>query len=95
MNKPKIYLLFQDCAFCHDAGERAALLAAKHQVELVKVPFYTKAGKHLIKAASLAGFKSLPVFWDGSKYAYKLDDLLTSSMAKKARKKGAKDVTKK
>lgn len=90
-----IYLLYQDCAFCTEEGKRAVLVAAKRHVELVKVPFYTKAGKELIKAASLAGFKSLPVYFDGTKYAYRIDDLLIETAVKKALKKARKNVAKK
>lgn len=102
MSKPllTVYLAYQDCALCGDKGAEVLALAQKNKIQIEKLPFFTKAGAELIKAATKAGYPSLPVFFDGANFAYTLEDLLAKQEIKSApkvekKKKEKKRVAKK
>ncbi len=84
----KILMLFQDCYACDDSEwyEQQLETARSSKVAIVPTPHDFPKAKALIITANDAGYKKLPVFTDGQKFAYDIADFVGNPTKRKSKK---------
>lgn len=93
MANKKITIVYQDCPMCGDRGKKLKKIVAKKGIRLHKVSFASDEGGELIKTAVFDyGIKTMPFYYDGTKFAATIEELLEKPKkeeSKKIRKKKA------
>lgn len=83
MNK-EIVCVFQDCYLCGDKGKRDLDLISAKKLKVRKVSFASPEGRELCNRAVFeSGIQKMPFFYDGKKFAQKLEELVKKKGGRK------------
>lgn len=75
------------CGSRKEWGDKQLKFASTHDLEIVKMPFYSNEAGKYIKTALEKGIGTMPFFTDGKKYSLKLEDFIEKPI-KKGKKEG-------
>lgn len=90
----EVVVVFQDCAFCDDAGRKKIADFAARGINIRKVSFASPEGKELVKRAVFEHrIGVMPFYTDGNIFATNLDFFIEKEPKKTKKKtKGATHV---